>query len=238
MRSKLFIPYIIVFGLITLAEMVGEHVFHSGGSSILLFVTKPLLMPVLIILLAKATRLKQAFDKLMLIGLGFGWLGDVFLMFNNNDLFVFGLASFLICHILYIFAFINNIRKSSYTLSFINRFILGILPLFYLIVIYSYLYSYITKNPLFEPFLIPVSVYCIAIFTMSLFALWRIGSTNRQSAALIIGGAFIFMLSDSLIALNKFVHPFEHANLYIMFLYCLAQLLFVLGTIQHYKPGK
>jgi uncharacterized membrane protein YhhN len=73
---------------------------------------------------------------------------------------------------------------------------------------------------------------------MSLFALWRIGSSNKVSTALIILGAFTFMISDSLIALDKFVSHFQYASLFIMFTYCLAQLWITTGTIQHQRRVK
>lgn len=187
------------------------------------------------VLIWTETKLKTGFDKIIFSGFIFAWLGDVLLMFNNNDLFVFGLAAFLICHILYIVAFVKNIRSSHHKPSIINRFVMALLPLFYLVVLYTYMYPYIANSEVNKPFLIPVTVYAITIVTMSLFALWRIGVSNRTSVIFIIIGAFVFMFSDSLIALNKFVSPFMHANLFIMFTYCSAQLCIALGTIYHTK---
>jgi uncharacterized membrane protein YhhN len=239
LKIKALIPTIVLFSAIAILEMYGEQRFHGYGETFILYAFKPLLMPVLMLFLWINTRLNTRFDQLIFTGLFFGWIGDVLLMFNKNELFVFGLASFLICHICYILAFIHNIRKSSQHLSLINRFVLGLLPLFYLIVLYSYIYPFMVGSEINQPFLIPVSVYAVVIVTMSLFALWRIGSSNKISTALIILGAFTFMISDSLIALNKFVAPFEYAQIFIMITYCLAQLWITLGTIQHRrKPNQ
>lgn len=229
---------IIIFAIIAGVEMSGEYLYHYHQQKVVLFASKPLLMPVLIGLLWVGTRFQTTFDKLVLTGLIFGWLGDILLMFNDNDLFVFGLAAFLIGHIMYILAFANNIRKSGYKASGMNRFILALLPLFYLVVLYGYLYPYIVNSETNKPFLIPVSVYAVTIVTMTLYALWRIGSSNRTSVALIITGAFVFIISDSLIAINKFVEPIPYANLFIMFTYCLAQLWIVTGSILHHKKAK
>jgi uncharacterized membrane protein YhhN len=237
LKTKAFLPFILVFSLITAVEIWGEEMYHSSGETLLLFISKPLLMPVLMAFLWINTKLKTSFDKLIFTGFLLGWIGDILLMFNNDDLFVFGLASFLICHIMYIAAFINNIRTSGHQTSIINRFMLALLPLFYLIVLYTYLFPHIAYNEKNKPFLIPVTIYAITIVTMALFALWRIGSSNRNSVALIIIGAFVFMISDSLIAMNKFVEPFGHANLFIMFTYCLAQLCIALGCIHHSKKA-
>lgn len=238
MKIKAFIPIIILFSLVSAAEIWGEELYQSTNDPTLLFLTKPLIMPVLMAFLWINTKLKTKFDKFIFVGFILGWIGDMLLMVKNDDLFVFGLASFLLCHIFYIAAFVGNIRKSGHQLSLINRIILGLLPLFYLIVLYSYIYPHIVGNEASKPFLIPVTVYAITIVTMVLFALWRIGSTNKLSAVLIILGAFTFIISDSLIAINKFVKPFEHANLFIMLTYCIAQLWIATGSIQHHQKLK
>jgi uncharacterized membrane protein YhhN len=238
LKIKALIPTIILFSALAVAEIYGEQRFHGHGETQVLFASKPLLMPVLMIFLWLNTRLSARFDQFIFAGLFFGWVGDILLMFNKNELFVFGLASFLICHLCYISAFIYNIRKSGHKLSLINRFVLGLLPLFYLVVLYAYIYPYMAGSEANRPFLIPVSVYAVVIVTMSLFALWRIGSSNKISTALIILGAFTFMISDSLIALNKFVAPFQYAQIFIMITYCLAQLWITLGTIQHHRKIK
>src|SRR5687767_14103921 len=195
-------------------------------------------MPILMGFLWVNTRLKTGFDKLVFTGFIMAWIGDILLMFRNDDLFVFGLAAFLVCHIMYIIAFIKNIRSSGHQASAMNRFILALLPLFYLIVLYSYLYPHIANSEKNQPFLVPVTVYAVTIVTMSLFALWRFGSSNRNSVVFIIIGAFIFMISDSLIALNKFVAPFPGADIFIMFTYCLAQLCITIGCIYHSKRSQ
>lgn len=239
MKNSKINPYlVIIFAIIAIIEMAGEYLYHFHQQKPVLFVSKPLLMPVLILLLYTGTKFQTWFDKLILGGLLFGWMGDILLMFNNNDLFVFGLAAFLIGHILYIFAFVNNIRKSSYHLSAVNKFVLALLPIFYLVVLYSYLFPHINQSEVNKPFLIPVTVYAVVIVTMTLFSLWRIGSSNKFSVTFLIVGAFTFVISDSLIAINKFVTPIPYANLFIMFTYCLAQLWIVTGSILHHKKVK
>ena len=238
MKIKAFIPIVVLFTIVSALEIWGEQMYRIDKETTLLFLTKPLLMPILMVFLWINTNLKTPFDKLIFAGFICGWIGDVILMFNNDDLFVFGLATFLICHVLYITAFVKNIRNSGYKLSVINKIVLGLLPLFYLIVLYSYLYPHIIGSEKTKPFLVPVSVYAVTIVTMCLFALWRIGSTNKKSAALIILGAFTFVISDSLIAINKFVSPFNHANLFIMFTYCIAQLWIATGSILHHQKAQ
>ncbi|HNM27623.1 MAG TPA: lysoplasmalogenase family protein, partial [Saprospiraceae bacterium] len=46
----------------------------------------------------------------------------------------------------------------------------------------------------------------------------------------LLAGALLFVLSDSLIAINKFGHPFNGARLMIMVTYLLGQFLLVSGA--------
>jgi uncharacterized membrane protein YhhN len=68
---------------------------------------------------------------------------------------------------------------------------------------------------------------------MALQALFRFGYTNKKSFTLIFIGALFFMISDSLLAINKFLTPVPLASLGIMFTYMLAQYLIVEGVLAH-----
>jgi uncharacterized membrane protein YhhN len=61
-------------------------------------------------------------------------------------------------------------------------------------------------------------VSCIAVFGFS-----------KRAGKTCIAGAVLFVLSDSLLAINKFHHPFPEAGLLIMLIYIMAQLFIVTG---------
>src|SRR5262245_61343937 len=86
------------FILILLVELVGIQM----NNETIQFICKPLLMPVLIFYF-----LSQAKNKWIVGALLFSWIGDVLLMFqeNNSSFFLFGLVSFLLAHICYIIFF-------------------------------------------------------------------------------------------------------------------------------------
>jgi len=50
---------------------------------------------------------------------------------------------------------------------------------------------------------------------------------------MVIIGALIFMLSDTMLAINKFLEPIAYANVLIMITYIVAQYLIVSGLIKH-----
>lgn len=75
---------------------------------------------------------------------------------------------------------------------------------------------------------IPVIVYAGVLTSMLLVAAH---SFNWQTniGKWVIAGAFLFVASDSLLAINKFYQPFNNAGLAIMATYGLAQLFIVIG---------
>jgi uncharacterized membrane protein YhhN len=80
---------------------------------------------------------------------------------------------------------------------------------------------------------IPVIVYAAVITTMVLTALFRYGRTSNSSFWQVFIGAVLFMISDSILAINKFLDPITNAGLYIMITYVAAQFLIVHGILKH-----
>ena len=60
----------------------------------------------------------------------------------------------------------------------------------------------------------------------------RKGIVNSSSYNLVFIGAIFFMISDSILALNKFYQPIPFSNISIMLTYALAQYLIVLGILK------
>ena len=207
MKNKLIILYLIVLAIEIWAD--------SNNQKIVMMVTKPLLMPLLIALYLsfKQTILPNWYYILALI---FSLFGDVFLMFKSNNLFIPGLASFLIAHIFYILLFI----KESKILRWPTLIIL-IVTISYL----SFLKPYISNE-----LILPVSMYCIVISLMGIVAVNRKKSSFGYS--LISFGALLFIISDSLIAFNKFIENLPQSSFLIMSTYGLAQLFILLGFLK------
>ena len=214
--------WIILFIIVLLTDLVAVY----SGYETLRYVTKPLLMPLLIIYFVSALRsFYSSLKKWMILALALSWLGDVLLIFEsmNAGFFIFGLAAFLIAHIFYIVLF-DQLRVKEK----IKQSLLPLLP----IAIY-----YILLMSLLQPTLgqmqKPVSVYGLVISIMLSFAidLWR--SKDRLASFFIILGALLFIMSDSLLAINKFYNPFEFAGIAIMLTYGIAQLLITLGAVRY-----
>jgi uncharacterized membrane protein YhhN len=74
-----------------------------AGQQTLIWISKPLMMPLLALWLwntTPASRLRNGW----LIGLAFSTLGDILLMFPGSLNFLLGLSAFLLAHVSYIWA--------------------------------------------------------------------------------------------------------------------------------------
>jgi uncharacterized membrane protein YhhN len=206
---------------------VTDILSNTFGLTLLHSIAKPLLMPCLMLLLVIETG--SAKDKnilLMLMGLFFGWLGDILLMFETMQpiFFILGLVGFLIGHLFYIFYFrqiasgITLTKKGN--LFFILPVAIYVLALLYLLF------------PSLGQLEIPVTVYAVVLSAMLCMALWLYYKINFDTALLFMAGAACFVISDSVLAVNKFYQSFPEAGFIIMSTYCTAQYLIVRGAIK------
>lgn len=194
------------------------------------YITKPLIMSSLLIFyLAGRKEKANTLTRLMIAAIFFSWCGDIILMLQGSyeKLFVFGLASFLIAHLFYIPAYGKAVNQgdSEASQSFIRTRIAFLL--FVGIALIYILY------PRLEEMLIPVSLYTIVIITMAVAAVRRKGRTIDKSFIMVYSGALLFIMSDSMIAINKFLNPLVQARLLIMATYIAAQFLIVKGILIH-----
>ena len=217
--------FTILFLVIFVAELLA--VYYSWRFEWLEYITKPLILLSLMGFILVSTKgISCKFKRLILIALIFSWGGDMFLMFDKQYplLFIFGLASFLISHLLYIFAF-NQSAHPPLNVPLIKKH-----PwiIFLLILFGSYVFKKL--QPSLGEMVVPVIVYLIAILSMFVFALNRWGKVSNQSFLWITAGALFFILSDSLLAFDKFLDPIKNAHLVIMATYMFAQYAIVRGA--------
>lgn len=212
-----------IVGLICII-LLNQSIFWPG------FIAKALIIPVLMILFfVNINLLTHRLHIFMFTGLLFSWAGDVVLELskNNDNLFIGGLACFLLAHIMYLTTFFLSPGKNS---ILNNRFYLLIPVLIYGVILVSYLYADLAGMRL------PVVLYTIVILSMLTGALNRIEKVKKVSFYLVLAGAILFVISDSVIALNKFVHQFDSSGIVIMSTYIIAQYLIVTGYIFQFKP--
>ena len=83
---------------------------------------------------------------------------------------------------------------------------------------------------------IPIIVYSMVISIMLLSAMLKLMDITWGAAAavLISGGAFLFYISDIILAWNKFVAPIQHGRIYNIAAYHLGQIMLIAGVIAQF----
>lgn len=203
--------------------------FLMEGLHSYLFYSKPIILLSLIIYFYQISKpiAWTLLSKATLGALIFSWIGDILLLWDR--FFVFGLGAFLMAHICYIIAFKIGQRNPGKIsdVNFIKTFFRN-LPIYILAALTFYLI-----NPSLGPLKIPVIIYIIVIASMATTATERYGKCNPASFWQVFIGAVFFLISDSVLAVNKFYQPFEEASVIVMGTYCIAQLLIVMGIRSH-----
>ena len=222
-----FINWLYLFFVIFIADLAAIYL----GEETFRYVTKPYLMPFLILYFIRKTYyIKTALKKFILLALIFSWLGDVLLMFQSKseNFFLAGLIAFLFAHIFYI-VFFHIIRVRENIKS--NWLLLLIVVIYYAALI-SFLSSYLGDMKL------PVRIYGAIISFMFMLAMHMLFIKNKTAGRLMMAGAFLFVISDSVLAINKFYMAYEWAGILIMLTYGLAQLFIVHGAIKYIRSEK
>jgi len=208
-----------LFFIASIANLIG----HTIDNVDLANFSKVLLMPFLIYYVVESTKGKVNKQILLLaLALVFSWVGDLFLI--KEDYFLFGIGAFLLAQITYIFIFYQAVNE-RFSFSLLKA-----LP--YLI--YATLLLYLVL-PNAGNLQIPISVYGMILVGMGCFSLCRSGNTNRTSLIFAVAGSTLFIISDSLIALNMFYAEIPARGLWVMSTYILAQFFLVNGIIRHYS---
>lgn len=218
------ISWIAIYSLTLIVHLSGIYF----GNEIIQFLTKPVLMILLIIYFLLQTRIwNNSLKQWILYALFFSWIGDVLLMFQEKDqiFFLLGLSSFLLAQVGYI-VFFHNVR---------NREAVKSSWLLLVIVVVYYVLLLTLLSPGLGTMKLPVRVYGIGISFMFLLAMHMSFLRNKAAGLLMMFGALSFVASDSVLAINKFYSPFELAGIVVMLTYGIAQILITEGAIKYIR---
>lgn len=211
---------------------IGVVVVYFTGmalqSDALQLLLKPLLVCTLLgTFISETTGISSPFKKWMIGALIGSVGGDTLLMFANYKelYFILGLISFLIAHIFYILCFHSIKVKTSIPGRWYTAIIVG--------VYYFFIMSFLL--PHLGVLKVPVLIYGIVISFMLLLAMHLYELPDHQTARIILTGAIFFVVSDSILAINKFYHPVVWGGWAIMSTYVLAQWLLVRGITRYIR---
>ncbi len=193
------------------------------------YIAKPGVMISLFLWLFTSTGVNGA---LLWFGLGLilSLAGDVLLMLSLDRFFLFGLVAFLLAHLAYVIGF--NIPLPEFSLwgivfavmvslggARVIRRIVDALP-----------------SRGHARMRMPIIVYSTVISIMLLSAMMKLMDItwDANAALLVSGGAFLFYISDIILAWNKFVAPIQHGRIYNIAAYHLGQIMLIAGVIAQF----
>jgi uncharacterized membrane protein YhhN len=153
--------------------------------------------------------------KLLFTALLFCAAADIALELAAGKYFVAGLGLFLIAHIFFIITFSRDFKFQN------SR-----IPIIVLLAVYSIMMAFIL-TPSLKEMAIPVYAYITALTLVGVFA-----SLRSVKNDFTLYGAISFIVSDSVLAINKFMMSVAAADYVIMVTYYLSLFLIVYGFLK------
>ena len=84
----------------------------------------------------------------------------------------------------------------------------------------------------------PVIAYTVIIITMARLTWYRYPRTTIKSFQWFMIGAFVFVLSDLSLAIDKFMYASEYWRFFIRATYLIGEFMIIHGIIEGNKKGK
>jgi uncharacterized membrane protein YhhN len=178
-------------------------------------------LPILILVGVAWRELQGRVRLLMVAALVLSACGDVLLELN---LFAPGVGAFLLAQLCYAGHFFS--QRGTAGLPYLRLALVLLLPL----AVSSQVL------PAAGDMMVPVGVYMAVITIMGIGA-----ALHRKPSTLLFTGALLFIASDCMIGINRFVMPFSAARHAIMVTYYLGQLLILWGVLtsqRHISTGQ
>lgn len=200
------------FGPVVLVSALACIAAEYLGLRWLVYLAKPVATLAIIAAAARvAEPVSPRYRTLVVAGLAWSLLGDVLLMLPQ-DLFVAGLAAFLVAHLCYISAFAGAGGGAKAWGAFIGVALFGAAMLAIL-------------WPKLGVMRLPVAAYVAVIATMAWQALARWRATGAPGAGAAALGGVLFLASDGAIAVGRFVTDFPGDRAFVLATYWAAQWL-------------
>lgn len=221
-------PGIVLFYRVFFLFFLGFHLYCiAEGLSCWRMISKSLLLPLIIGCLLLGIGKKgagQINGRMAITALLFSWGGDLLLMGDGTQLFLWGMICFMLTHLcnIRILTKANTFRWNVNTLTgtVISLLAVGI-------------FYYLMKERL-GGFLIPVVIYMmlIAVSWAISFNLLNHDQLKKTAASFIVPGIGLFIFSDAILAYNKFFQLSSVLlDMLVMLTYGLAQWLIAEGYI-------
>lgn len=172
------------------------------------------ILPIQMLVVRAASQASRNQRIPLTLGLIFSLAGDVILALSPEALFIQGVAAFFIAHAFYIVAFRRAMSYSK------RGVLLAAVVIAWCATVGSVVFPHLGTLA------VPVVAYMIVITAMGVSAGFATGPTITLFA-----GASAFIVSDSMIAVDRFVTHFRYAPYFVMAAYYFGQFYIVEGTL-------
>jgi uncharacterized membrane protein YhhN len=226
--------------ILSIVFAIAHWFFIYKKSRLGILVTKPLVMIFLMAwMLVSIPNVLNRIASLnllplwFLMGLCFGLIGDVFLMWPDR-FFLLGLIAFLINQVFYLIGFGTYFSTTGN--SGLQSGLYGIVLLILLATVYS-LFRGMDKNGM-SRMKMPIGVYAVIISLMVVAAYETFFFHWPLLASVFVAlGATLFYISDIMNAWTRFVSPISQDRIKIMTTYHLAQICITVGIVLAVIPS-
>lgn len=181
---------IIWIGVVAVAaiSMVLSNLLGVGTLSV---VSKMTASSAFVALALTSGAFQSLYGRIVLVALSLSWLGDLLLAGQSEQLFLFGLISFLLAHVAYIVAFsVRGINRNWVLIAFLPVALVSV-------AVSVWLVAFVPAD-----MAIPVQVYTLVI---SLMVIAAFGTRGAGAPILVPIGALLFYFSDLSVATGQFV---------------------------------
>jgi uncharacterized membrane protein YhhN len=166
---------------------------------------------------------KEKFSKVILFAILFGYLGDILLLIEG--LFLLGVVSFLVGHLLYTVTFFVETGLKNYRKNLLVFLLVCVVYFYIETEVLGYFRPALVKFGLWGPLFVYTSILSALNISSALYAYCY---RNIYSILAYIG-SIIFYVSDCILAKQLFFEYNKYYQISIMFTYILGQSLISLG---------
>jgi len=180
-------------------------------------VAKPLVIVVLAWLAVTMGATDHDVGRFLLVALGFSLVGDIFLLGKNAVDFSGGLVALLVAHIAFVLAFLTLGLEPRWAL-------VGLLIAVPLSLTAGRRIVRAATREGGAAMGSAVTAYLVVIVAM-------VAAASGTGLPIVFLGAIAFLLSDTVLALDRFVGPRSNARMLVIVTYHLGQVLMVVGAL-------
>jgi uncharacterized membrane protein YhhN len=204
--------------VIVVVGLLGLLTAERAGKKAGVWATKPLASAGFIIAALGAGALQTSYGTWILVALVLCWVGDVLLIPDRKPIFLGGLSSFLLGHIVFVVAFF--VRGVDATAMLVALLLIAV-PSF---LIWRWLHPHLIKAGMVGPVTVYITVITVMVASGA-------GAFWPQRSWLILCGALLFYVSDGFVARDQFVSPGFVNKVGCLPNYYLAQLLLAASVL-------